>query len=522
MANSAHDVLFLPELRRQIFFQLSSDTSAKQRRSDLRSCALACSDWQNDALDLLWESLDSIEPIAMVLGTIKRRNPRNYKDKMLVFENPPDSAAWGRVRIYSERVRELVLGFGNYLPLEYDVLKVIVDDEYPGCEEILVEFFHQQVDSLILDIQWDDAYSLVSLFTQSILKEAGRCFHHLTSLSPKLWDEVETPQVYVEAIAASFSLFPGLVKLEVLCCPEDVWDFSVILREAAQYCPNLESIPCSSVRTSRSSSKSVSVQSLRRLEASDSDAQALINLLEGHPMPELTIFKMDSREFDWVFGSAMECQRLSEAVWICRSILSIDLTDLIRFSITDDDLTFLGCCLPSLKVFKALPYESPGSLPSLKGLHNLAEHAVQLRILKIQIIPTYPIAGSGSSDLVLDTLNSFKHLDHLDLGYSSLDPAWSRVVSLIMGRILPLDCQFDVKERYVEEHSDATWKKVKEELEIIRAYCRGSVVLPSSQFDVEEQYEEGCGNTAWKMTKEELEILRACRRGSIVLPSSQA
>ncbi|KAF5350865.1 hypothetical protein D9758_010529 [Tetrapyrgos nigripes] len=205
-----------------------------QRRRNLHSCALVCSDWQNDALDLLWEIVDSIEPIAMVLGTIKRRNPRSYKDKMLVFENPPDLAAWGRFRIYNN--------------------------------------------------------------------------------------------------------------------------------------PNL------------------------------------------------------------------------------------------------------------------------------------------------------PTAGNDSSDLVLDALNSFRHLDHLDLGYSSLDPAWSRVVSMILSQILPLDCQFDVEEQYKEEHSDAAWKRVKEELEIIRAYCRGSVVLPSSQFDVEEQYEEGRGNAAWKMTKEELEILGPVAEGALFCP----
>ncbi|KAF5350907.1 hypothetical protein D9758_010513 [Tetrapyrgos nigripes] len=128
----------------------------------------------------------------------------------------------------------------------------------------------------------------------------------------------------------------------------------------------------------------------------------------------------------------------------------------------------------------SLPYDEPDSFPTLKGLLNLAEHALQLRILKIQIIPTFPIAGNNSSDL-LDTLNSFRHLDHLDLGYSRLDPAWSRVVSMIMGRILPSDCQFDVREPYNEERSNVAWKKVKEELEIIKAYRRGSVVLPSSQ-----------------------------------------
>ncbi|KAF5347219.1 hypothetical protein D9758_011085 [Tetrapyrgos nigripes] len=167
----------------------------------------------------------------MVLGAIKRGDPEDSEDEMLVFDDPPNSAAWGRVRIHSERVRELVLGFGNCLPLLNTMLytwpesspilfpnlrqlKVIVEDEYTECEEILGEFFHQQVDSLILEIQWGDAHSFVSHFTQSILKEAGRCFRHLTSLSLELWDEVETSQKYVEAIAASFSLFTGLVKFK--------------------------------------------------------------------------------------------------------------------------------------------------------------------------------------------------------------------------------------------------------------------------------------------------------------------
>ncbi|KAF5342821.1 hypothetical protein D9758_013349 [Tetrapyrgos nigripes] len=141
-------------------------------------------------------------PIAMVLRIIKGRNPEDSKDGMLVFENPPDSVAWGRFRIYSERVREFVLDFRNYLPLLETMvgirpasslilfpklcrLKVIVEDEYPGCVEILVEFFHQQVDSFIYEIhEYDETKTsktsrLISLFT-SIFKGAGNLPFNLT------------------------------------------------------------------------------------------------------------------------------------------------------------------------------------------------------------------------------------------------------------------------------------------------------------------------------------------------------
>ncbi|KAF5371610.1 hypothetical protein D9758_003495 [Tetrapyrgos nigripes] len=215
-------------------------------------------------------------------------------------------------------------------------------------------------------------------------------------------------------------------------------------------------------------------------------------------MPSLRILEIDGEGARTV--TSAECLRLFELIGALpqitelyfyaeanlgfndiRPLLQVEtLTHLelwnVSVSMTDAELSSIGRSLPCLESLEldACPNRVPDTVPTLRGLIDLAKHALKLQRLTILISPVFRPSDTddGALDaLKLDTLTRFQCLEFLDIGkfrigQSRLDPKWSSVVVCVLGHILPLGCTFEFwkTERPVRDEvvhrSDEEWGKV--------------------------------------------------------------
>ncbi|KAF5350858.1 hypothetical protein D9758_010526 [Tetrapyrgos nigripes] len=532
-----NQTLNIPELRREILSHLTSKSWGKKRKS-LLACALACRNWRDDALDILWKSVGDIETIARAFGHIKRRDTSNPDDKMLVFEDTPN---WERFHtMYSHRVRVLNI---NYTQKKHSCIVEALSDTQPSsvgrgffpklrgmrvdieaessparAVEFFIQFMHQQVKSFRVDLDFNDPES-PHILPIRILEAIRDHTPHLTSLR---LDFVNTTidQKLVEEIG---TLCSRLADLKGLAIPHLAsCDASLMVREIARSCTNLETLNIYAMRGFRPSTGIIPFSFLKKFSVPESAVGGVVSLLENHPMLKLRNLEVYADYLETPSATFAECQQLFRIIGSltelekltfrptveqrlpfhiirpllqCSAIRSIDMKH-INMSMIDDDLSFLGRCLPQLEDLRWCPLESAGLnqnheellLPTLQGIINLAEHAVNLRHLEIEIIPIY---RTGSTELEVDTLSSFNCLEHLEFCFSCLDPSWSRAVSVILSHVLPFDCQFswDNRSEYLDDGNDATheanvrsdaaWQKVLDNLDFYWWTQSVFVTLPS-------------------------------------------
>jgi hypothetical protein len=70
-----HQVLLIDEILRNIFTDVERDTGDRKARLDaFFRLATVCRAWKDPALDFLWESLASTDPLVALLPTVENKN----------------------------------------------------------------------------------------------------------------------------------------------------------------------------------------------------------------------------------------------------------------------------------------------------------------------------------------------------------------------------------------------------------------------------------------------------------------
>ncbi|THH00839.1 hypothetical protein EW145_g7025 [Phellinidium pouzarii] len=93
-------VMAVEELLDTILNESTRETKAR--------CARACKSWSNTALDSLWRSMDSTEPIFSLLSPLTRDRPQG-KTHELKFANKVRAKDWTRLNTYASRIKHLRL-----------------------------------------------------------------------------------------------------------------------------------------------------------------------------------------------------------------------------------------------------------------------------------------------------------------------------------------------------------------------------------------------------------------------------
>ncbi|KAF5364949.1 hypothetical protein D9758_008118 [Tetrapyrgos nigripes] len=474
---STHQALMIAELRQQIFFYLSS------RNKSLLACALVCHQWQDDALDYLWKRITSME-FSRALGPIRKRTPDDPNDQMTVFEETLGLDAWRRFeRLYSHRVRHLDLAELR-LNQYYCILTTMASTRPPsssrifpnlremsvhgsglllptsGFETKVVQFMHERIESFSLYGNGKETLELgfPSMFT---IKAIGDYMPRLTTLVIDLY-YCAFDHRFTDAMAICCSRLPPLVDLDLGPVVNEPDSYAVVIESAACNCPCLEAVVVGGIGFFPSSAIPVPMPSLKKLEVDESVAIHTLRLLQQYPMPSL-------QELD--LTSLMERASLAEYQNLAMHIVtSFPQLTTLNFNIslsahivpcrgdevnpfTDEDMGFLGRCLPALEI---LGFDfccaQDVKRPTLQGLSNLAEHALKLQSLNLVILPTHPAASNTNSDQglamltsgSLSSMNRFRCLERLGLGDSHLHPKWTIVVLEVLGYMLPLGCDLRI------------------------------------------------------------------------------
>ncbi|KAF5367482.1 hypothetical protein D9758_003720 [Tetrapyrgos nigripes] len=219
--------------------------------------------------------------------------------------------------------------------------------------------------------------------------------------------------------------------------------------------------------------------SLHRLEVdsesdhpiSSAECMRLFGLIGG--LPQITKLDLCYEEVNLGFN---DIRPLLQAKTLSHLYLG-----LVTVSITNVELSFIGHSLPCLESFSL--HLSPEEVPTLRGLTDLAKHALKLWHLNIFISPVFHPSASNDripNGLKLDTLAHFQCLEYLNIGQSHLDTKWSSVVICVLDQILPLGCDFGFwktpEADEVVHRSDEEWGKVAFSL-----HHRGVLEVPLPQ-----------------------------------------
>ncbi|KAF5371727.1 hypothetical protein D9758_003501 [Tetrapyrgos nigripes] len=489
-----HSVLLIPELRQHILHLVD--------RKSLRACVFVCDAWKADALHAYWEIVHDIETVARALGAVRKRDTGD----VMVFDSLPNLAAWERFdTLYSRAVREL------HVDLTEDNFHLLqtIGGTRPASFKLFPKLRRLYVSEDGLLSPTDDFATLVLLMnpnvehfdwfehplrfrSASIWKTIAKQMSHLTSLS--IWFEHDIDKEMSRDIANLCTKLPALVKAD-LPTGNDQCDWSNIFGAVAEHCQSLQSLRCGSVCVFQPSHERIPFPSLTHLDLPVCTVEALTLLLETHPMPSLRILEVDI-DGDHTVTSA-ECLRLFGLIGSLPQITELSLyyymeasfgfndfrsllqaetlsrlyLGSVTVSMTDVELFSIGRSLPCLESLEldACPDEVPDTMPTLRGLIDLAKHALKLRHLMVLISPVFHPSDSddGAPDaLKLDTLSRFQRLEFLHIGQSRLDPKWSSVVVCVLDQILPVGCKFELWETPWEvrddmvRRSDEEWGKV--------------------------------------------------------------
>ena len=82
-----HSFLKIPELKAMTFFhlQIKNDKNVKKDRLCLLNAALTCKDFLGEALDALWEELDSFVPLLKLLPALQIEDGAYVRANVHVF-----------------------------------------------------------------------------------------------------------------------------------------------------------------------------------------------------------------------------------------------------------------------------------------------------------------------------------------------------------------------------------------------------------------------------------------------------
>ncbi|KAF5364994.1 hypothetical protein D9758_008093 [Tetrapyrgos nigripes] len=438
--------------------------------------------------------------------------------KSVVFEEVPGLEAWRRFeRLYSHRVRHLDLAklrLNEY----YCILMAMASTRPPSSSKIfpnlremtirgsgllhptggfetIVQFMHERIESFSLYARDEGKLELgfPSMFIM-IVKAIGDYMPRLTSLVLGHNFSWTFDHRFTDAMAICCSRLPALVKLDLGPLVNEPDSYAVVIESAVRNCPCLETVTVANLGFFPSSAVPMPMPSLKRLEVEDCVAIHTLHLLQQHPMPSL-----QELDLSWNYQSPAERASLAKYQSLVMHIVTsfpqltklnfnipvdFELTfDVFRpllqlsslsslyfieatIPFTDEDLGFLGRCLPALEFLDLWCARGP----TLQGLSNLAEHALKLRSLDLVILPIHPAASNINSDQgptmltpgSLSSMNKFRCLEHLSLGYSHLHPKWTIVVLEVLGYMLPLQTEgldHDLSPAVIQSNKEE-WEKV--------------------------------------------------------------
>ncbi|KAF5356549.1 hypothetical protein D9758_008292 [Tetrapyrgos nigripes] len=544
-----HPALSISELLQGIF-RLASP-SGKGRMQALLNYALVCHAWKPDALELLMAVLeDVVVDIRMIARALGAMMKGGVVEERLIFPSPPGPDTWRRFQgTFSLRVRSIVVDLktendsrllevmAKTRPHSFDSFfpnlrrMTVIDDErllLSDCRDAILMLMNRSVESLSLkskpEVEQDeDPPSDLPLFFEDFAAIGDR-MPHLTSL---LISGAYTIDLDIgDEIAILCSRLPSLTELEL----PSLNDYTRVIESVARHCPQLQGLTC--FETELIAAQSVlPMPSLKRLNLGLEYLSELVRFMNQHPVPalETCLFffdpiytePQDLRNLFTLLSSLPHITKIEYSmrgfgedfelnfgelrpVLQCRNIRELHCGH-SRISLTDADLVILGRSLPCLESLMLSPFlhdlEEPEDMPTLRGLIDLTEHATKLRYLQLRLLPIYPPTDSMDNDattesnkdeLTLDSIKSFHCLEQLCVCRSLLDPDWTLVTTLVLGRILPLKCRFRYcalldhdgpwgvdREEGEVMLSIAEWEKVSFGLKFRAAASCGKVALPS-------------------------------------------
>ncbi|KAF5356540.1 hypothetical protein D9758_008275 [Tetrapyrgos nigripes] len=434
------------------------------------------------------------------------------------FQSPPNLAAWRRFgSAYSHRIRRISLQF-NYLETELRLLHSIAVTQPQSCVlfprllwleledhppssllpngDTLAIFMRDTVKAFRL--YWTTAGCTTNLSCTYIFEAISDRMPQLTSVSLLSLDAYSN-NILPDAMASMCEHLPALAELKLPILRYN--QFMNIITAISHYCPLLEILEpqclLPSTQPYNYQQASLPLPSLKRIHLDVAWDIGFIRFFEHCPMESLQVCHLLCWEEDDEVGPSLQLSSPSDLQQLLTSITSLPQISKLslslrvdfhvfqpvlrcsnlrslsfdQMSMTEADFVSVGRGLPYLESLKIGYLETR---MNLRGLIDFAKHAVNLQHLELPFSPMYPgVANSEEAmkQLKLDMLKGFRKLRSLHLNASFLFGKWTRVVTLVLDRVLPKSCEvhvpsmtetlrqsLELPEAIVE--SDEEWRRV--------------------------------------------------------------
>ncbi|KAF9491221.1 hypothetical protein BDN71DRAFT_1510587 [Pleurotus eryngii] len=458
---SSNRILINVDILRRIFKH--SDSSQNYHN------ALVSKIWSNQALSILWRTLDSLLPLLRLLGPMtlvsRQKGGPYYKyDRLIRSED------WDVFRRYAWRVRRIDNGYlwhPNFCDSVF--MDIIIASRTLSTVELLPNLQSLSSEDTLFIQKWIPLFINKSLSALD-LQVSGlvdghlltRTLSHLPHLCPKLRNLLLSTEFELDDAPQFDAALSSLLLLKELVLSSRL--LSLLMINTLAHLPYLESFTIMSYNMDEESilpamPLSDAFPSLRTFASDTIGFRSIVSFLEAYEPRELHTLYVHSASteshatYQSIFAAvASACPSIKDIHLQSRLVADIEciadpLLSTIPFHLLD--LTSLklisppplkldvGCmkallaALPSLHTLKLLETTGPPTLP-LSALSELAPLCPAMRFLTLYLDTKHVSASAPPNTM-------FSCLEVLDVQSSPLESA-ARDVATFLGSVLPLAC----------------------------------------------------------------------------------